>query len=403
MYNVLHFVSRYRSGHFTALAGLLLFSVLTTGCDSGTAPSIYDPDQTSLPDPVIGFVTPLERALAGVDEVIITGSHFSTTPEENLVYFGTTRAVVSQSSATELRMIAPNDPQPEIQVRISVTGAENFSNQFTYRLDPPFIEFAEVQDFEDVFGIATDPSGNVYVSMAAFSIPVGIIRVTPDGQRSDFITSAFLWNDLEFDSKNNLYGVRSVRAVFRAEEGTNDFAVFSVIPDNQVRLTSIALDALDRIWVAGANREIYRIMPDGSIMSYAFEANIRDLVVYDDHLYVVALQNDLTKVWRFPIDSGGDLGIAEEYFDLTSFNGTEGYALAFTSTGELYIGTTSGVDPIIVVSSERSGKILYPSVLTQPARNFAWGDDGFLYTATSSSGTDVAGIIRVTTRHLGLR
>ena len=403
MCNVLHYGSRYRMMHFPALIGLLPLIVLMMGCDSGTAPSIYDPNRASLPDPVIGIVDPLERALAGVDEITITGSHFSTTPEENLVYFGTTRAVVSQSSATELRMIAPNDPQTDIQVRVSVTGAENFSNQFTYTLDPPFIEFADIQDFEDVFGIATDSSGNVYVSMAAFSIPVGIIRVTPDGHRSDFISSTFLWNDIEFNSKNDLYGVRSVRAVFRAEGGADNFSVFSVIPDNQVRLTSIAIDALDRIWVAGDNREIFRIMLDGSQTSYPFEANVRDLVVYDNYLYVMAIQNEFSKVWRFPIDAGGNLGNAEDYFDLTSFNGTEGQALALTTTGELYIGTSSSIDPVIVVDSDRSGKILYPSVLMQPARTFAWADDGFLYTATRSTDTNVAGMIRVTTRHLGLR
>ncbi|MCY4158361.1 MAG: IPT/TIG domain-containing protein [Bacteroidetes bacterium] len=372
---------------------------MSFGCDSGTAPSIYDPDRASLPTPVIEGIMPEDRALAGVDDVIITGSNFSTQPADNLVYFGSTRADVLESTSTQLRLLAPNDPQPELNLRLVVVGAENFSNSISYRLDPPFIEFGEVKDFEDIYGIATDPSGNVYVSLVAFSIPVGIIRITPEGERSEFINSPFLWTDFTFGLNNDLYGVRSVRAVFRSQDGSNNFSVFAVIPDRAVRLTAIAIDTNNRLWVAGDNQEIYRILSDGTVKGFKFEADVKDLVALGDYLYLTAIQNQSSKIWRFMIDSSGELGVAEEVFDLTTFNSSEGHALAFSASGNLYVGTSERTDSIVLLDTGGDAQVLYPGVLAQAARRFAWGQGGHLYAATNSTENSVAGIIRITTRN----
>lgn len=397
MYNVLPYDFRYRQGRCVLLIGGILCTVLLLGCDSGTAPSIYDPNRTSLPDPVIEDVIPEDRALAGVDIVTITGQNFSTQATDNLVYFGDARADVVEASSTQLRMVAPNSPQPELELRLAVIGAENFSNSVSYGLDFPFIEFGDVRDFEDIYGITTDPSGNLYASLVAFNLPVGIIRISPDGERSDFISSTFFWADLAFGSDDHLYAVRFVRAVFRFQGSGSNPEVFAVIPNNAVRLSTVAIDSGDRIWAAGDNEEIYSISPDKTIQSYEFNADVQDIVLFGDFLYLAAIENGNSKIWRFRIDSNGALGAPEEVFDMTAFNGATAFALTFSSAGHLFVGTDA-TDPVVVVDSDGVGQSLYPGVLNQPARRFAWGMQRQLYAATNSTETVAAGIIRITTR-----
>ena len=372
------------------------------GCDSGTAPSLYDPDRLSVYAPTIAIVTPEGKALAGVDTVTITGTNFSIQPAENLVYFGDARGDVIEASPTQIRLIAPNSPQPTLELRLTVLGAEYFSNSISYGLDPPFIEFGGVQNFEDVFGITTDPSGNLYVALSAFNLPVGIIRLTTEGERSEFIPSSFVWTDIALGSDSYMYGVRSVRAVFRLQDaGTPHETLFAVIPNSSTRLTSLVIDQSNTLWVAGNNQEIYRIQPDKTVSSYAFDANVQDLALFGEFLYATGTQDGVSKVWRFRVDAGEDLGEPEDVFDVTAFNGSIGHALAFTTTGHLYIGT-SAEDPVIVLDPKGVGSVLYRGVLQQPVRKFAWGPDGELYAATNSTGTTDAGIIRITSRRMGV-
>ncbi|MCY4000804.1 MAG: IPT/TIG domain-containing protein [Bacteroidetes bacterium] len=387
--------------HCYLIGFVLAFLLVGTGCDSGTAPSLYDPDRSSLSDPTIDTVSPEGSALAGVDVVTINGSNFSTQPSDNLVYFGTDRGNVMEATSTQLRVLAPNNPLPELQLRMSVVGAENFSNSISYGLDPPFIEFGDVKDFESIFGIATDDTGNVFASIVEFGLPLGIFQITPEGERVEFVSSSFPWADLEFGSDNALYGVRNVRALFRVPSSGNNFEVFAVIPNATTQLVTIAIDSNNRIWAAGNNTEIYRIDSDKTIKSYSFDCDVRDLTLYRDFLYVAGTQGETTGIWRFPIDSNGDLGQAEIIIDLTS-TGTIPHALAFSVDGHIYVGSDN-VDPVLLISPNGDATALYPSILNQQVRKFAWGPEGYLYAAIPSIDASPSGVVRITTRKVGYR
>ena len=400
MFNVLPYDFRYRPGRFALLTSGLLCVVLFGRCDSGTAPSIYDPDRLSLPDPVIDGVMPEGSALAGVDVVTITGTNFSAQPADNLVYFGDARGDVVEASPSQIQVTAPNDPQAELDLRIAVIGAENFSNAVRYGLNPPFVDFGDVRDFEDISGITTDPSGNLYASLTSFGAAVGIIRITPEGERSEFISSPFPWADIEFGPDNSLFGVRSVRAVFSSSGEGSNFQVFAVIPNTTVRLTTMTIDANGRIWAAGDNTEIYSIDSDKTVNAYAFEADIQDIALFQNYLYVAGVQDEASKVWRFSIGPNGDLGAAEEWVDFASLNGSNAYALAFSQSGHLYVGTDN-TEPILVIDPDGASEVLYSGVFTQPVRAFAWGLEGLLYATTNSIDSNPAGIIRIVSRRLG--
>lgn len=379
-------------------AAAVLLGGLAAGCDTGPAPSLYDPDRTSDPDPVISGVSPDGFALAGVDAVTITGENFAAEPDDNLVFFGTARATILEASPTQLIVRAPNTPNPDLALRVSKLGAENFSNAVSYQLEPAAEEFGGIADFEEPFALTSDDAGNLYVSMNSDNRSIGVVKMAPDGTRSTFIESSFTWNSMDFGPDGLLYTVRAVRAVFRFEEGGSQ-EVWAAIPDNSVRLTAIAFDADGNAWVGGDNANLYRITPDATITGYPFEANVRRLLVNNGFLYAAATQIGVSKIWRFPITPGG-LGAAEEYFDVTGNFGAEALALAFATNGDLFVGTDAA-DPIILVTPDRSGEVFYPGVLSPAALSFAWGNDPYLYMTQGRTDTTTPDLIRINTRREG--
>ncbi|GMQ81366.1 MAG: hypothetical protein BMS9Abin05_0797 [Rhodothermia bacterium] len=384
---------------------LVIISVLTTGtlitaCDTGPAPSLYNPDRPSKADPVISSVEPSGSALAGVDIVTISGENFSSNLTENLVYFDNTRADVLEAGPTQLRVRAPNTPSAELQIRVAILGAENYSNSRSYRLDSAAEQFGSITSFEEPFALASDASGNLYVSLNSDNRSVGIVRMTPDGTRSSYIETTFKWDSMAFGSDGLLYTVRSVRAIFRFAEGGSQ-QVWAVLPDNSARLTAISFDDQGNLWAGGNNQNLYRVTPDKTILAFPFEANIRALAVFGSYLYAAATQDDASKIWRFQLSPVG-IGTAEEYYDVTGNFGAEAFALAFTTTGELFIGTDA-TDPVIVVFPDRLGQALYPGVLHPAAVSFAWGNTPSLYMTQGKTDTTTPNLIRINTRREGAR
>ena len=370
-------------------------------CDFGPATSLHDPNRIGSPDPVIDDVTPADVALAGVDIVAIAGQNFSSEIADNLVYFGQNRGVVLSASATQLSVLPPNTPMPDLRLRVSVIGAENFSNEVLYSLEAAAASFGSIQAFEDVFSIATDIEGHVYISLVSDARPVGIERLDGEGERSRFAESGFGWADMAFGPGGFLYTVRSVRAIFRFSEGSSQMT-WVVIPDASVKLSAIAIDASGTIWTGGDNDHIFSIAPDKSVKMYAFSANIRDLALSDEYLYVLGVQNDLHIVWRFAINSDGELGSAEEFFNLTNYSGSLGLSLAVATSGQVYLGTNT-TDPVVLVNPDGNAEPLYPNILTSPASKMAWGPSGYLYMVRDRTAALDPEITRINTRREGVR
>ncbi len=386
-------------GRLYALITALLFGAAIAGCDTA-APSLYDPGRTSGPDPKIDSITPTDFALAGVDTVTIDGANFSITPSDNLVYFNDARGDIAEASATRLVVAAPNTPGADIEVRVAVLGAENYSNGIAYRLEAAVEPFGDIAGFEEPFSIASDRTGNLYVSMNSDSRSVGVLRMAPDGTRSPFVETTFIWTDMAYGDDNLLYTVRTVRAVFRFAEGGRQ-EVWGVIPDNSAKLSTIAFDEEGNLWAGGNNDNVYRIAPDKSIETFPFEANVRDLTVFDGHLYAAATREGASTIWRWPI-SGGRLGEAETWFDVTGSFGAEALALAFATNGDLFVGT-SGMDPVLLISPDRQGRPFYPGILLPAAASFAWGAAPSLYMVQGRTDATLPDLIRINTRREGVR
>ena len=373
------------------MAALLILAV---GCDSGPGESLFDPDPTQAPDPVITSVMPdpTQIVLAGIDEVTLTGTNFSANAAENLVYFNDVRAEVVDASPTQLRVKAPNVPGSDLQIRVAVLGAENYSNLTPYRLVSAVVPFGDLGMADEPTGIASDMLGNAYVSLFSEGSSVGIKRFSPEGERSDYFSTTFPWSDLEIGPDGALYGVRGVQAAFRLPEGMPQ-QTYQVVTGS-ARLSSLDFSPSGAMWSGSREGNVYRVAPGGgSFDQFILPGNIRDLVVFDGALYVAVTADNVSRVVRFAIDGDGNLGDEETYVDVTATFAAEARALAFAQDGTLFIGTDAGgfVDldernPVVLVLPDGSTDVLYPGVLGPEERStyvqirsFAWDADTGLY------------------------
>jgi len=393
----------------------LLPVVFLAACDTGPADSLYAPDRQPLPDPVISSVAPAGSALAGVDRVTITGENFSTTPGNNFVYFGDDKAQVLSATATQLVVLPKAVPAESVDIRVSVigedVGAENFSNAFTYRMDPAYTTFGSVSKLESPSAITTDDAGVIYMGLVSAGISSGFKTIQTDGTRGDFAATTFQWRGLALGPDGLLYAARGIRALFHFAEGGNQ-QTFAALTPSSLRLSTITFDPDGNAWTGGDNEEIIRVASDRTVGRYAFVANVTALKVFDGALYAVAsTAADGYAVWRFPMDANNDLGSAEMVFDIDGElgPGVASEALAFAADGTMYLGTDR-TDPLEVIHPDGSHETMYPGVLAHPAGvpssavlDLAWGEDPYLYMLRERSGDDAEVLIRIDTRNEGSR
>ena len=391
---------RMRASKSIRQFGIAAILVGVAACDSGPGESLYDPDRQSGPDPVISNVEPDGSAFAGVDVVTVAGQNFSTTPEENLVYFGGTKGAVLEASAGQLSVLPPNNPAEDATIKIAVIGAENFSNAIPYKLEAAAELFGDVAAFEEPFGMTSDADGNLFVSMFSDGRSIGILEFAPDGSRRTWVETTFKWDGMAFGPDGMLYAVRSLRAAFRFTEGGSQ-ETFAVVDDQSVELRAIAFDASGNFWSGGDNVSLYRVAPDKSITEFPFEADVTGLAVADGVLYATATKDGVSGVWKFQIDGSGGIGSGEQLADISQFD-AEALSIAVATSGEILVGT-DGDDPIVLVQPDGSAEVLYPGILATPALGLAWGLAPTLYmNKARTSGTN-ANLFKINTRREGAR
>jgi hypothetical protein len=400
-------------------AAALLPLVLVVACDTGPAESVYDPDRQPLPDPVITSVAPDGAALAGVDEVTLTGQNFSSTPSKNLVYFGVDRAQVLSASPTQLVVLPKPVPAESVEIRVTVigeeVGAEHFSNAVSYRMDPAYTLFGSIGRVEEPVAIATDDSGLLYMSLVSGGSSAGFKTISTEGVRADYAATAFQWRALAPGPDGLLYAVRGIRAAFRfAQDGAQE--TFLALTPTNLRLVALTFDPDGNLWTGGdATPEIIRIAPDKTVARFAFDGKITALEVFGDALYAVAEATEGYGVWRFPMDANRDLGAGQMVFDITAElgAGVASEAIAFAADGTMFLGTDR-TNPVEVVYNNGSHETLYPGVLVPPdgvpasaVLDLAWGEDPYLYMLRARPAGDAGAgaevLVRIDTRTNGAR
>ncbi len=383
------------------MSPLRLFLVLVLGsfaiaaCDSDPGASLYDPDATGGPAPVIASISPDGPVLAGIDEITISGQNFSPTPSQNLVFFDDGAGEVAQgtilsASQSELRVKVPNLPNANLRVRVSVVGAQDFSNEVAFPLVPASVPFGDLDAGirEEVLSMTSDGAGGLLVSLVSNGSSAGIQRFAADGTRTPYFTSSATWSGLTTGLDGTLYGVRRLRAAFVLPEGGSQ-QTFAVLP-NGVSLATIVAGPTGELYAAGSNSspeagQLYHITPGGTVTGIPFTDPVTALAVQGQTLFLAAVTPTKSWIVRYTLDAAGDPGPPELFYDLTADRGPgiAITALAVAADGTLFVGTDAP-DPILEVAPDGTASTLYPGVLAPPIAGFAWGPGTTLFVAVAS-------------------
>ncbi|HLF20788.1 MAG TPA: IPT/TIG domain-containing protein [Bacteroidota bacterium] len=389
---------------FAIVLTTAVYSMVWYGCVNEEQGSLFDPDATFAPAPSITSITPSGGSQAGVDTLTITGTNFSATLGLNIAYFNSTTAALLQASPTQLLLKAPFVLGDSVRVRTAVYGSDQLSNLIYYKLTAAIAGFGSLLPGQFGKAIATDASGNLFVSMSSNTGDIGIRRITSAGDTMTFAPPTPLiaeWSSLKMGPGGNLYVARNARAVFRIPPGGGSAPsiwVSSQIFPSSARIVDFDFDANQYLWAGGNNANVYCIKQDQTVKTYPFLANVRSFRVFNGYLYMSAFKDSAEGIWRAPIifDS---IGVAEKYFDFaTAFPGKPVQGITFSAAGNLYIATTAPEGLVIVTPSKTYSApySAYKDLFGTGLKSLAWGSGDALY-AISINGT----LSKVNTRTTG--
>jgi len=379
----------------TFLSLAALFILFQSGCENPQTGSLYDPGETSKPQPTINSISP-QSGLAGVTVLTITGANFSAVKEENTVLFDATGLAVLTASPTQLTVQAANIVEDSIKIRVQVAGASLFSNTVLCKLEAAVSEFSQFDLLDEAWGTTTDVSGNVYTSLTTGGSGMGIKKITPAGVRSDYATSGGVtkWSSLKMGPNGELYLARILRAIYKVPAGGGAPAIW-VSFGSLGTVFDMDFDQSKVLWAAGPNTSVYRILPSKNVKAFPFDANVRAVRVFGSYVYFGGLvtADNAEKVVRFKIINSDSLGAQEDYFNLTTSSlggpGKAVYAINFSTDGDMYVGTDAN-NPIIIVHPDKTTEPLHPGLMGPAMHIFASGVGSVLYAV---KGTSTSGIV----------
>ncbi len=367
---------------FMAVVALLALTLQMNGCKPQEIPSLYDPNWKSLPQPIVDSLSP-SVSLGGVGTLTIYGKNFSTKVDSEGVFFNSTLATIVSGTSTRMVVKTPNVTGDSVQVRVYVIGAVDFSSTVLYKMLPA------ISPFGNLLGnfpgpLTTDSAGNVYVNVKTKAgVGQGTYKFTPDGISTKFETSTNIWSAIKLGPGGYLYMVRNLAAIFRVGPGGGAAALWLKTTG---KVTDIDFDQNGVLWAGGNGDSIYSITQASVVKSFPFVANVHAVKVYGSDLYVAAGIDSSEAIWKFPILASGDLGTAQKYFDFSAVYGYNSYsplAMAFSQSGDLYIGTDAP-DAIVIVHPDGSHEALYPGVFEPTVQSLSWGSGINLYISTTS-------------------
>lgn len=403
--------------------GFLLFFIalgLSNCADKKT--SLYNPNYTAPnPDPIITSIEPATGYLAGIDKIVVNGQNFTSDTTAARVYFNGLPGVTLSASPTKLEIrpsaIAVGNP---LVVKAVVLGAENFSNNFNYRIDPPLVRLPGVKDADKPWAVAIDKDGNIYTHLLRDDTDFGIQKYNPVTEEISSFQSppsagarVLKWSALKFGPDGFLYGVRSNRAIFKTDGGVKAFTTAKTISGGF--LVDLDFDKKGDLWVVGSSPNVYRLDMSNPAVNNTFTINITELTtiqairIVNETVYLLGIKKDSptanpnVQVWKYALDNTSALTNGEMIVSLTDATNNialEAFSLAVTSDNSILVGV-NGTNGILVVSPTGSISVLYPGVVQTRIINMAWDSSYTLYILAEET-KDNAGAVITNQRIFGL-
>lgn len=387
---------------------LILGSFFITACgDDDTTPSLYDSSKPTGGTPEITSIFPAEKALAGVSEITLTGTNFSATKEENIVYFNGKVAEVLDASTTTIKVKAPNIITDTISIKVAVYKVVSLSNSFPYKLKAAVEKVYAFKDYEVPFGITTDGTGNLYMSFKSQSGTGGFKKLSKEGNLSQWAPAMggeVAHYTLRYKD-GAIYSTRLEKRIIKTVENTTP-VTYKAVPS---AVTDFDFDPNGNIWAGSKGAGIFRIDPSTNVKTFAFTGIVKSVRIFkentlDLYLYVAATQENQEVIYRAKIYSADSLGSFETFFNMSEKYGSD-YpslsvnAITFAADGDLVVGTNMK-DPVIIIHADKSYETLYPGLISSDVLSFAWGPENNLYyTRGTVSSTQV--VLRIDMQKAG--
>lgn len=385
-------------------------------CNQEPAPTLFDYPVDGNATPIISSIDPPGAALAGVTTLTIKGSNFSPNPSQNLVFFNGTKATVLSATANEIKLKAPNVVADTVIVKIASYKSEYFSNPFVYKLltaQEEYFKF-DPNNFQVPYAFIFNSNNEMLVSLFSNTTnPFGIKKVSSDRTSLiDYIPmgNTQKWDCLKFGPGNQLYGARTVNAIWKLNEGIPPASPWTSAVGSLNK--DIEFDMNNNIWAVGTSNRIYQFTQTPTNKFFSVTGTFRSVRVFNNELYVAGSRGQSEGVWRYPILSNGDIDVAAEelYFDISAnYPGIQVFSITFAADGDLLLGTNKDPDPIIVVHPNKTSEVLYPGVIPASKVLFMYwpaGSTSFYFTREAKS--DATGkliysqtILRVEMQKLG--
>ena len=359
-----------------------VFITLLIGCSEDPEPSLYNLVTPAGASPTITSITSsTSTPLAGFSTLTINGSNFSQNVNENFVFFNGIKGTVISATATKIDVKSPASVFGDsIKVRVTVHKNENISNTFIYAIQNPInIPFPFDPKVGDIpWAVTAFNNGDLLVSLDGKGIKKISSRVM-----SDYIPKGAesYWNTIKLTSNGDVYGARNLRGVWKMLQNTPPAVAPWAITPTGTRVWDFDWDQNFNVWAVGNNNVIIKVKPDLTSSTYNFVGNLRTVRYFNGYLYVAGARDNLEKVWRFVVDSNGNLGAEEEYFNLSARNPAVTInTMTISADGFLYLGTNKKKDPIIEIKPDRTASDFYPGVVpATDVLSFYWPQGQFLY------------------------
>lgn len=364
------------------LFGVIVYLLGSSGCAEDPQESIWDPNFETDPQPIIERIEPADSAYAAIDEITIYGENFSSNPEYNQVWFDKTKLELISSSTNELKVLAPFIISDNVEVKVIVQTAVMPSNEKSYKLLEGIGQYYPFssEKGEAPYAICYDKEGNLYVSLVINDVGDGVKKITPTGEISEYAPRGQArernWTGMKFGPDGHLYASKNNRGVFKLYEGVEVASRPWVITSNNVY--DFDFDANGNMWAAGKGNNIYNInYLDSTSVDFPFECDAKAIRVFQNHLFVGGLKDDIQGVWKFNIN-GEEIGEGELYFDLTGYDEAgEVRAINFLQNGTMILGTDLD-DPILLVTPTKEVSKLYEGNLNPMVYSFTSGHGKYL-------------------------
>ncbi|MCX7984209.1 MAG: hypothetical protein N3A63_04840 [Bacteroidetes bacterium] len=336
--------------------GILLVLFLN-GCVEFKDPGIiYDEKATYPPSPSITAIIPADSAEAGVREIEIRGSNFSTTLHNNFVFFDKRPAYIKSALVDKLILYRPPIYGDSITLVLEVAGSLQMVKR-TYKIKQPYVAYSSdairtVRPSDPLMAVEVDKNEVVYIAKSYF-----IYKLTSDETVEIFkrhsggdFTRIY---DIKFGPGGYLYIAASKTKIWRTL-GENDTKAYEYVslPSSAGVVEKIEFDRYGNLFT-GKTRGIFVVKHNRTVLNtgkYSTNFTITDLRIYNDELYVNATYTGTDvaipkqAIWKNTIYRTGtlvdSLGVGSVVFNigsLPSFTNAEITSFTFDVDGMLYL------------------------------------------------------------------